>query len=131
MEEKINSKNNCKIGSIKIITGNMFSGKTGMLIDEYNRHKNYRRCLAFKPVLDTRYSEAEIVSHDKKRIKAIPITTIQEIDRYKDQADNIYLDEVHFFKEEINTYLNNLASQNKEVVVAGLTWDCFVNQPFL
>jgi guanylate kinase/thymidine kinase len=131
MEEKINSKNNCKIGSIKIITGNMFSGKTGMLIDEYNRCKNYRRCLAFKPTLDNRYSESEIVSHDKKRIEAIPITTIREIDRYRDQADNIYLDEIHFFKEEINTYLNSLANQNKEIVVAGLTWDCFADKPFL
>jgi len=120
--EEINRKNNHKIGSITVIIGNMFSGKTGLLIAKYNQNKNYRRCLAFKPTLDTRYSEAEIVSHDKKSIKAIPISTIQEIDKYKDQAENIYIDELHFFKnQEVNRYLNELANQNKEVVVAGLT----------
>ena len=128
--EATNLKN--KIGSIKIIIGNMFAGKTGLLIDEYNRNKNYRRCLAFKPTLDTRYSETEIVSHDKEKIKAIPITDIQDIEKYKDQVDNIYIDELHFFKNQnVNRYLNELASQNKEVVVAGLTWDCFEDKPFL
>jgi thymidine kinase len=121
-----------KIGSITIIIGNMFSGKTGMLIDKFNQNKNYRKCLAFKPTLDTRYSETEIISHDKRSIKAIPITTIQEIDKYKDQIDNIYIDEIHFFKNQnVNRYLNELADQDKEVIVAGLTWDCFADKPFL
>lgn len=134
--EEINRKKNHKIGSITVITGNMFSGKTSLLIAKYNQSKNYRKCLAFKPTLDTRYSETEIVSHDKENIKAIPITTIQEIDKYKDQFDNAYIDELHFFSRsdqggEVNRYLNELANQNKEVVCAGLTWDCFANEPFL
>jgi guanylate kinase len=129
--EEINRKNNHKIGSITVITGNMFSGKTGLLIAKYNQNKNYRKCLAFKPTLDDRYSETEIVSHDKDKIKAIPINSIQDIEKYKDQGENIYIDEIHFFKEDVNTYLNNLASQNKEIVVAGLTWDCFADKPFL
>jgi len=119
--EEVNKKNNHKIGSITVITGNMFSGKTGLLIAKYNQSKNYRKCLVFKPVLDNRYSETEIVSHDKDKIKAIPINSIQDIERYKDQGENIYIDEIHFFKEDVNTYLNNLANQNKEIVVAGLT----------
>ena len=119
--EEINRKNNHKIGSITVVVGNMFSGKTGLLIAKYNQNKNYRRCLAFKPTLDDRYSETEIVSHDKDKIKAIPINSIQNIERYKDQGENIYIDEIHFFKEDVNTYLNNLANQNKEIVVAGLT----------
>ena len=129
--EEVNKKNNHKIGSITVITGNMFSGKTGLLIAKYNQSKNYRKCLVFKPVLDNRYSETEIVSHDKDKIKAIPINSIQDIERYKDQGENIYIDEIHFFKEDVNTYLNNLANQNKEIVVAGLTWDCFADKPFL
>jgi len=129
--EEINRKNNHKIGSITVIIGNMFSGKTGLLISKYNQNKNYRRCLAFKPTLDDRYSETEIVSHDKDKIKAIPISSIQDIEKYKDQGENIYIDEIHFFKEDVNTYLNNLASQNKKIVVAGLTWDCFADKPFL
>ncbi|MCE8163002.1 MAG: hypothetical protein I3273_00415 [Candidatus Moeniiplasma glomeromycotorum] len=134
--EAVNRGNNHKIGSITVITGNMFAGKTSVLIEEYNRNKNYRRCLAFKPTLDNRYSEVEIISHDKKSIKAIPIQNIQEIEKYKDKADNIYIDELHFFtrgdkKGMINHYLNELANQNKEIVCAGLTWDCFANEPFL
>lgn len=130
--EVVNRENNLKIGSITVIIGNMFAGKTGMLIDEYNRNKNYRRCLAFKPTLDNRYSEVEIVSHDQKRIKAIPIQTIQEIEKYKDQFDNAYIDEAHFFKNQnLNRYLNDLANQNKAIVIAGLTWDCFEDEPFL
>jgi thymidine kinase len=121
-----------KIGSITIIIGNMFSGKTGLLIDKFNQNKNYRRCLAFKPALDTRYSEIEIISHDKKTITAIPIQTIQEIDKYKDQFDNAYIDEAHFFKnQDLNKYLNELANQDKEIVIAGLTWNCFADEPFL
>ena|ERR1700722_753264 len=132
MKEKISLKNNCSIGSITVLIGNMFSGKTGLLIAKYNQNKNYRRCLAFKPALDTRYSETEIVSHDKEKIKAIPIQNIQDIEKYKDQADNIYVDELHFFKNQnVNRYLNELASQNKEIVAAGLTWNCFVDEPFL
>ncbi|KLL01704.1 MAG: thymidine kinase [Mycoplasmataceae bacterium RC_NB112A] len=131
--EVLNGKKN---GSITVITGNMFAGKTSMLIDEYNRNKNYRRCVVFKPTLDNRYSETKIVSHDKKSVKAIPIQTIQEIEKYKSEADNIYIDELHFFAREdkrgaVNHYLNELANQNKEIVCAGLTWDCFTNEPFL
>ncbi|CAI2183197.1 1218_t:CDS:2 [Funneliformis geosporum] len=134
--EEINSKKNHKIGSITVITGNMFSGKTGLLIAKYNQNKNYRKCLAFKPTLDTRYSETEIVSHDQESIKAIPITTIQEIDKYKERFDSAYIDELHFFSRndqggEVNRYLNELANQNKEIVGAGLTWDCFADKPFL
>src|SRR6185436_13143760 len=81
--EEINRKNNHKIGSITVIIGNMFSGKTGLLISKYNQNKNYRKCLAFKPTLDDRYSEVEIISHDK------------------------------------------------EIMVAGLTWDCIADKPFL
>ena len=129
--KEMNIKKNHKIGSITVITGNMFSGKTGLLIAKYHQNKNYRKCLAFKPALDDRYSEAEIVSHDKDKIKAIPINSIQDIEKYKDQGENIYIDEIHFFKENVNIYLNNLANQNKEIVVAGLTWDCFADKPFL
>jgi thymidine kinase len=126
-----------KIGSITVIIGNMFSGKTGLLIDKYNQNKNYRRCLAFKPTLDNRYSETEIISHDQKAIKAVPINSIRDLEKHKDQFDNAYIDEVHFFSREdkeggeVNRYLNELANQNKELVIAGLTWDCFTDKPFL
>lgn len=121
-----------KKGSITVIIGNMFSGKTSLLIDKFNQNKNYRKCLAFKPTLDKRYSETKIISHDKKAIPAIPISTILEIEKYKNEADNIYIDEVHFFKgQNINQYLNELANQDKEIVLAGLTWDCFRDEPFL
>src|SRR5207245_8513512 len=111
-----------KIGSITIIIGNMFAGKTSLLIEKYNQNKNYRRCMAFKPTLDTRYSEAEIVSHNKESIKAISIQNIQDIEKYKDEFDNAYIDEAHFFKSQnLNQCLNKLANEDKEIVIAGLT----------
>jgi thymidine kinase len=132
-----NSMAERKIGSITVIIGNMFAGKTSLLIEKYNQNKNYRRCLAFKPTLDDRYSETEIVSHNKESIKAIAITNIAEIEKYKDQFDTAYIDELHFFTRldkkvgETNRYLNKLANEDKEIVCAGLTWDCFADEPFL
>src|SRR5436190_21606781 len=128
-----------KIGSITLIIGNMYSGKTSLLIAKYDQNRNYRRCMAFKPTLDTRYHEEKIQSHNGEVVRATPINKIEDIEKYKDQFDCAYIDELHFFARNedgspnltVNQYLNELANQDKEIICAGLTWDCFADEPFL
>ncbi|CAH1755876.1 13954_t:CDS:2 [Entrophospora sp. SA101] len=105
-------------GSLTIITGPMFAGKTSLLIDKYNQCKNYQSCLVFKPVSDKRYSLNDIVSHRGEKITAISITNIAEIEQYKEQAENIFIDEIHFFASDAVPYLEALAQQGKKIIVA-------------
>src|SRR4051794_20572552 len=107
-------------GSLTVITGPMFAGKTSLLIEKYNQLKNFRKRLVFKPSIDKRYSSINIVSHRGEEIKAISITNIEEIEQYKEQAEIIFIDEIHFFKPNIVPYLEELIKQNKEIIVAGL-----------
>src|SRR3954451_24840340 len=108
---------NIKIGSLTIITGAMFAGKTSLLIEKYNQLKDSRKCLVFKPTIDKRYSSNNIVSHQGEEIKAVSITNIEEIEQCKEQAESIFIDEIHFFKSNTIPYLEELIKQNKEIIV--------------
>ncbi|CAG8664356.1 10361_t:CDS:2 [Ambispora gerdemannii] len=107
-------------GSLTVITGAMFAGKTSLLIEKYNQLKDFRKCLVFKPSIDKRYDSNNIVSHQGEGIRAISITNIEEIEQYKEQAESIFIDEIHFFKPNVVPYLEELIKQNKEIIVAGL-----------
>src|SRR5439155_19893359 len=75
--------------------------------------------IAFKPVIDNRYSQSEIVSHKGKKIMATRIKNFTDINNYS--QSNIFIDEVHFFQEDIVFYLNQLAKVGKKITVAGLS----------
>ena len=88
-----------EIGSIEMITGPMFAGKSEELLRRINRLKYAKKnFLVFKPQIDNRYSETEVVSHSKRSSKAIAISKGEEIyNYYKDGIDAVCIDEVQFF----------------------------------
>lgn len=125
-----NFKSSQKIGWIEVITGSMFSGKTEELIRRLRRAQIAKQVVAiFKPQLDKRYSEKEIVSHDASAIESIPVKEASEILAKSQQAEVIGIDEVQFFDMEIINVCNELANKGKRVIIAGLDMD-YLGKPF-
>lgn len=117
-------------GSIEVITGPMFSGKTEELIRRVARAEIAQiPYMLFKPMFDTRYSETEIVSHDNKRIGAKPVMDAQEILGLSVDAEIVGIDEAQFFSKELITTCVNLANGGARVIVAGLDMD-YLGKPF-
>lgn len=117
-------------GRIEVICGSMFSGKTEELIRRLKRAKFARqRVEIFKPALDTRYSEEEVVSHDSNSIASTPIDTSASILLFSSDKDVIGIDEAQFFDEGIVEVANQLANNGIRVVIAGLDMD-FLGRPF-
>ncbi|MBE0673519.1 MAG: thymidine kinase [Bacteroidales bacterium] len=117
-------------GSIEVITGSMFSGKTEELI------RRLRRALfagqkveIFKPGLDVRYSETRVVSHDEKSVQSTPVDNASSILLLSGDAHVIGIDEAQFFDESIVDVCNSLADRGVRVLVAGLDMD-FHGNPF-
>ncbi len=120
-----------EIGSIEMITGPMFAGKSEELLRRINRLKYAKKkYLVFKPSIDNRYSETEVVSHNKRSSKAIAISKSEEICKFfTDDIDVICIDEVQFFDEGIVKIIDELANKGKRVICAGLDCD-FKGDPF-
>ena len=120
-----------EIGSIEMITGPMFAGKSEELLRRINRLKYAKKnFLVFKPQIDNRYSETEVVSHSKRSSKAIAISKGEEIyNYYKDGIDAVCIDEVQFFDEGIIKVIDDLANRGVRVICAGLDCD-FKGDPF-
>jgi thymidine kinase len=117
-------------GWIEIVCGSMFSGKTEELIRRLRRAQIAKlKVEIFKPALDTRYSETEIVSHDSKTIHSIPVKKASEILEKAKGADVIGIDEAQFLDNEIIDVCNSLANDGVRVIVAGLDMD-FRGKPF-
>jgi len=117
-------------GWIEVITGSMFSGKTEELIRRLNRARIARqRVEIFKPAIDTRYSEEDVVSHDAKSIRSTPVSTSRNILLLSGDVDVVGIDEAQFFDEGLSEVCNTLADQGIRVIVAGLDMD-FKGQPF-
>ncbi len=112
-------------GWIEVITGCMFAGKTEELIRRVKKLQYARkRVQVFQPIIDTRYSTIEIVSHAGNTIKSEKAGTAEELLRLVHaESDAIAIDEVQFFDEGIVEVLNQLADQGKRVIVAGLDLD--------
>ncbi|MEZ0535956.1 thymidine kinase [Caldicellulosiruptoraceae bacterium PP1] len=112
-------------GRLIIHTGSMFSGKTSALIEELRRFKFAKyKTLLFKPVIDKRYSETEVITHTKTNShQAIPIKYLDEILEY--DTDVYGLDEFQFYqsKRNITEILNELLDKNKIIIIAGLDID--------
>ena len=125
-----NVHSGCKHGSIEVICGSMFSGKTEELIRRLKRAKIAKqRVEIFKPQIDTRYSENDVVSHDHNAIPSTPIGAPQNILLYVNDVDVIGIDEAQFFDDSLVEVCNTLAAQGFRVIVAGLDMD-FRGVPF-
>jgi len=108
----------------------MFSGKTEELIRRLNRARIAKlNVRIFKPALDTRYHEADIVSHSALSIESIPVQTAGQILQLAGNCDVVGIDEAQFFDKDIIAVCNTLAIQGQRVIVAGLDMD-FAGQPF-
>lgn len=118
-------------GWIEVISGCMFAGKTEELIRRIKvLQYAKKKIVVFKPMIDDRYSDVDVVSHAGTSVKSIAISKASEIMEYVDaQTEVVAIDEVQFFDEEIVDICNLLADQGKRVMVAGLDMD-FRGVPF-
>lgn len=108
----------------------MFSGKTEELIRRLRRAEFARQKVEiFKPAIDTRYSEEEVVSHDRHSIPSTPIDSSAQILLLSSETDVIGIDEAQFFDDGIVKVCNELANRGVRVIVAGLDMD-FKGVPF-
>lgn len=117
-------------GRIEVVCGSMFSGKTEELIRRLRRAKFAKqRVEIFKPALDTRYSEIEVVSHDRKSIMSTPVDSSSSILLLSSDIDVVGIDEAQFFDDGLVQVCNELANKGIRVIVAGLDMD-FKGVPF-
>ncbi|WP_272150577.1 thymidine kinase [Tenacibaculum aiptasiae] len=119
-----------QFGWIEVICGSMFSGKTEELIRRLKRAQFAKqRVEIFKPAVDTRYDDEEVVSHNYNRIRSTPVPASSNIRLLANDVDVVGIDEAQFFDDEIVTVCNDLANRGIRVIVAGLDMD-FKGQPF-
>jgi thymidine kinase len=119
-----------RAGWIEVICGSMFSGKTEELIRRLNRAKIARQTIEiFKPALDKRYHQEDIVSHNENSIRSTPVQTAHELLLLARNCEVVGLDEVQFFDTSIIEVCNSLANNGKRVIAAGLDMD-FEGKPF-
>lgn len=118
-------------GWIEAISGPMFSGKSEELIRRLRRAIIARkRVQVFKPAMDTRYAESEIVTHAAVRMQSEPVSSAQEIlERLDWRTQVVGIDETNFFGLDLVAVANRLADDGKQVIVAGLDTD-FLGRPF-
>ena len=119
-----------KRGWIEVITGSMFSGKTEELIRRLKRATiAMQEVEIFKPQIDVRYSEDEVISHDENAIRSTPVSTAGNILLLANDVDVVGVDEAQFFDMGLIEVCNTLANRGIRVVVAGLDMD-FMGRPF-
>jgi thymidine kinase len=119
-----------KNGSIEVITGSMFSGKTEELIRRLRRAQFAGLKVGiFKPSLDKRFSETRVVSHDDKSIISTPVDNASAILLLADDVNVIGIDEAQFFDNSIVEVCNTMADKGIRIVIAGLDMD-FMGKPF-
>ncbi len=123
--------NRLKEGSIEIITGPMFAGKTEELLRRIKRLEYAKKnIILFKPVIDNRYAENEVVSHNKNKAQSINIQTAEEILKHVNKTiDVVCIDEVQFLDEAVVKVIEHLANNGITVIVSGLDTD-FRGEPF-
>lgn len=128
LEDPVNHSE--KRGWIEIICGSMFSGKTEELIRRLKRAQFAKqKTEIFKPMIDTRYDEEEVVSHDANRITSTPVPSSGNITLLADDVDVVGIDEAQFFDMELVSVCTALANKGARVIVAGLDMD-FQGKPF-
>jgi thymidine kinase len=121
---------NEKVGWIEVVCGSMFSGKTEELIRRLRRAQIANlRVEIFKPAIDTRYDDTDVVSHNATKVKSTPVESSQNILLLAQDVDVVGIDEAQFFDEELPNVCEELALRNIRVIVAGLDMD-FMCKPF-
>ena len=121
----------CKDGWIEVICGSMFAGKTEELIRRINRiHYAKKSIIVFKPVIDNRYDSKAVVSHSKKKVDSIPVSSSSEIlENIKELPYAVAIDEAQFFDAGLIDVVERLANSGVRVIVAGLDMT-FKGEPF-
>ena len=115
---------------MEVICGSMFSGKTEELIRRLRRAEMAGQHVEiFKPKIDTRYSDEDIVSHNENKIRSTAVSSPDEILLLSTGCDVVGIDEAQFFDERIVSIANQLANSGIRVVIAGLDMD-FMGRPF-
>ena len=128
LENTVNQ--NEQFGWIEVIAGSMFSGKTEELIRRLKRAKFAKQKIEiFKPAIDTRYDEDNVVSHDDNEIRSTPVPAAENIRLLTADVEVVGIDEAQFFDDEIVAVCNELANRGIRVIVAGLDMD-FQGNPF-
>ncbi len=124
------SENYRKSGCVEVICGSMFSGKTEELIRRLKRAQFANQKIAiFKPIIDVRYSEVEVVSHDLHSIKSTPISDAASMLEIPAEVEVVGIDEAQFFGENLVEVCQALANRGVRVIIAGLDTD-FQGNPF-
>ena len=119
-----------RAGRIEVVCGSMFSGKTEELIRRMRRAQFAKqRVEIFKPAIDVRYSEEDVVSHDQKHIQSTPVDSSASILLLATDVDLVGIDEAQFFDNGIIDVCNELANRGIRVIAAGLDMD-FKGVPF-
>jgi thymidine kinase len=117
-------------GSIEVICGSMFSGKTEELIRRLKRAQFAKQKVEiFKPAVDTRYHEANVVSHDSNSIRSTPVNSSANIMLLTSDVQVVGIDEAQFFDLGLAAVCNQLANNGVRVIVAGLDMD-YLGKPF-
>lgn len=119
-----------KFGSIEVIAGCMFSGKTEELIRRLRRAEIARLDVRiYKPAIDTRYSVTDVVSHNSLRVPSLTVQHSSQILELGKGADVVGIDEAQFLDEGIVDVCNELANSGVRVIIAGLDLD-YRGKPF-
>ena len=127
--EKSNENKSTR-GWIEVISGSMFSGKTEELIRRLKRARIARQKVEiFKPQIDVRYSEDEVVSHDSNSIRSTPVSSSRNIPLMISDVDVVGIDEAQFFDKGLVEVAVKLADLGVRVIIAGLDMD-FKGIPF-
>lgn len=129
MNNNINGETH-RPGRIEVVCGSMFSGKTEELIRRLRRAKFAKqRVEIFKPAIDVRYSEEDVVSHDQNHIPSTPIDSSASILLLSSDIDVVGIDEAQFLDNGLPDVCNELANRGVRVIIAGLDMD-FRGVPF-
>ena len=122
---------NSRLGWIEVICGPMFAGKSEELIRRIKRLEYAKKkVIVFKPLIDNRYSEDEVVSHNKRKTKCYNLASSKDVYKYiTDDTYAVAFDEVQFMDEGIISVCQELANKGIRVICAGLDND-FKGEPF-
>ena len=119
-----------KAGSIEVICGSMFSGKTEELIRRMKRAQFAKQKVEiYKPCIDVRYSEDQVVSHDSHSIPSTPIDSPASMLLLSSDVEVVGIDEAQFFDDTLVDVVQTLANRGIRVIIAGLDTD-FLGKPF-
>lgn len=130
LTEEIFKRKNESGGCIEVICGSMFSGKTEELIRRINRARYAKLSVKiFKPKLDVRYDESDVVSHNATSVNSTPVGKSSEILLLAGHVQVVGIDEAQFFDNKLPEICTTLASKGIRVIIAGLDMD-FKGRPF-